>query len=160
MENPVDRNSILLMCESLEKKIVVLNQIREMNGKQKEILKNPRSSPDELEENLSRKGGLIVELERLDSGFSTLYEKVREELRINKDKYADEIAEMKELIRKITALSAAVEREEKENKELAAERFSDVRKMARRIRKNEKAVSSYYKTMSQSTDPGFMDQKN
>lgn len=160
MENPYDKNSILMMCESLEKKIDVLNQIREMNGKQKEILENPRSSPDELEENLSRKGGLIVELERLDSGFSTLYEKVREELMANTGRYADKVNEMKDLIRKITALSAAVEREEIDNKELAAKRFSDVRKMARRIRKNEKAVSSYYKTMSQNTDPGFMDQKN
>lgn len=160
MENPYDKNSILMMCESLEKKIDVLNQIREMNGKQKEILENPRSSPDELEENLSRKGGLIVELERLDSGFSTLYEKVREELMANTGRYADKVNEMKDLIRKITALSAAVEREEIDNKELAAKRFSDVRRMARHIRKNEKAVSSYYKTMSQNTDSGFMDQKN
>ena len=60
---------VRMLRESLEKKVGVLMQIREMNRRQKDILENAISTPEELDENIAKKQELIDRLDQLDSGF-------------------------------------------------------------------------------------------
>ena len=152
---------VRMLRESLEKKVGVLMQIQEMNRRQKDILENAISTPEELDENIAKKQELIDRLDQLDSGFQQMYERVRDLFRANPEEYKDEILKMKDLIREITDLSTRIQVEEKENKSLLEAKFSDIRHQAKEIRKNQKAVSSYYQSMARTNlvDPQFMDDK-
>lgn len=157
-----NKSFVIMLRESLEKKVSVLKSIVRMNEEQKEILLDPASAPEALEQNLSRKGGLIKELTELDSGFEQVYARVKEAFtKDGKEAYRDEIHKMQDLIRQITDLSTSIQAEEERNKDRAEKRFSTVRQQAERINKSQKAVSSYYQNMMKlnSVDPQFMDSK-
>ena len=119
---------VRMLRESLEKKVGVLMQIREMNRRQKDILENAISTPEELDENIAKKQELIDRLDQLDSGFQQMYERVRDLFRANPEEYKDEILKMKDLIREITDLSTRIQVEEKENKSLLEAKFVRIRK--------------------------------
>ena len=97
----------------------------------------------------------------LDEGFDNLYERVREEITGNKDKYKDQIQKFQELIRDITAASSSIQAEEKRNYELAQRKFSDVKKQIREVKSSQSAVQKYYKNMMKVNyiDAQFMDDK-
>ena len=123
---------VVMLRESLEKKADVLRVLTIRNKEQEAILKNPNSTPDDLEKNMNMKAELIERIVMLD------------------------------LIKKVTALTADVEASEYRNKEYAKTRFANIKKEAREIKKSSDVVSSYYKHMMSpqtTADPAFVDKK-
>ena len=79
-----------MMEESLNQKVEVLESIVKENEIQKQILEDDEHfDGDGFSATISRKGELIGRIETLNDGFETLYERVKEELDGNKDKYRD-----------------------------------------------------------------------
>ena len=159
-----DNNYVVILRESLEKKVRILNDLQELNMRQAEILEDPNSTPEEFEENVDAKEELINEITTLDEGFEQLFADVQSEVEAKREVYADEIQKMKELIREITSLGVRVQTQEKANYELAQTKFSDVRKQVKKVRHSQKAVNNYYRDVMSSTyyepyDPIFMDSK-
>ncbi len=156
-----DQGYVKMLRESLEKKIAILNNIESANEDQARILSDQMSTPDEFQENLEIKGRLIAEIDRIDSGFQELFNRVKEVFSTDKESYRDDIHAMQEMIRQITDLSTHIKLQEQDNKMLAEKKFADIRSAARDIKKNEKAVTSYYQNMMQlnNVDPQFMDRK-
>ncbi len=156
-----DRDYVIMLRESLEQKVHILQSIIIRNREQKNILNDPNATPDEFEANVNRKGELIDKLNALDDGFEQLYERVRLIFETDKRLYADEIHTMQDLIREITDLSAAIRKMEQENRRLAERKFSSIRSKAKEVRKSQAAVNSYYKSMMNSSyvDPQFVDRK-
>lgn len=152
---------VKMLRESLEKKVAILSNIESANEDQARILSDQMSTPDEFQENLDIKGRLISEIDRIDSGFQEMFERVREVLSMDKESYKDDILEMQNLIREITDRSTHIQLQEQENKMLAEKKFADIRSTARDIKKNERAVTSYYQNMMQlnNVNPQFMDRK-
>ncbi|MDY5703905.1 MAG: flagellar protein FliT [Lachnospiraceae bacterium] len=152
---------VKMLRESLEKKVAILSNIESANEDQARILSGQMSTPDEFQENLDIKGRLISEIDRIDSGFQEMFERVREVLSMDKESYKDDILEMQNLIREITDRSTHIQLQEQENKMLAEKKFAEVRAAARDIKKNEKVVTSYYQNMMQlnNVDPQFLDSK-
>lgn len=68
-----DSNYVVMLRESLEKKLEVLKEIQNANERQKEILMNPFSTPEELKETLDRKDELMNVIDALDTGFENVY---------------------------------------------------------------------------------------
>ncbi len=152
-----------MMEESLKQKIEVLESIEKENLIQKEILENTEHfDGDGFDAAIERKGELIRRIEKLNDGFDTLFERVKEELQNNKDKYRAKIATYQELIRKITDLSNAVETEERRNRDLARAYFRSSKDQINQNRKSNQAALDYYLTMNKSkiTPPQFYDSKN
>lgn len=149
-----------VLIEGLQKKIEVLDQIIVMNDKQKEILSSEEFDMDLLDGNLEEKGKLIDQLNSLDNGFTSVYDRVKEELPKHKDEYAKQIAVMKELISLITDKSVKIQSDEARNKAMADQIFSRSRREAGEVRRNSNMANNYYKNMSRiDTAPQFFDQQ-
>lgn len=153
---------VVMLRESLEKKADVLRVLNIRNKEQEAILKDPNSTPDDLEKNMNMKAELIERIVMLDDGFEQLFNRVKDIIEADRETYADEIRLMQDLIKKVTALTADVEASEYRNKEYAKTRFANIKKEAREIKKSSDVVSSYYRHMMSpqtTADPAFLDKK-
>lgn len=149
-----------LMIDSLNKKIHLLEKIQEVNVHQKQIVSDARFEMEELDDTVEEKGRYIDEINKLDDGFETLYERVREALQENKSQYSQQISVMQQLIQRVVELSASIEAEEKRIKAGVENQFSKVKQAVKETRKNSRAVSNYYKNMTKlDSEPQFMDKK-
>lgn len=152
---------IPIMIQGLKKKSQILDSIMQINQRQKEELENPSLDPDDFDKTFAEKAELIDALDTLDAGFQELYERVRNELNENKEKYQKEISQMQDYIRKLTEKSADIQAQEARNKELMQQKFTAVRKQAREVRKSQKIVNQYYRNMMKTNivEPQFTDKK-
>lgn len=158
MEN--NNSYIDLMIDSLNKKIHLLEKITEVNVRQKQIVSDEGFDLEELDATVEEKGQYIDEINKLDDGFETLYDRVKEALQENKAQYSRQIAAMQKLIQRIVELTTSIEADEKRIKANVDNQFSRVRQTVRETRKNSKAVSNYYKSMTKlDSEPQFMDKK-
>ena len=150
-----------IMIQSLQKKIKVLEEIRKINILQKTLLEDEGSDADEFDQTIESKATLIQQMSQLDSGFDKLFDRVKEELSVNKDAYADKIKLMQSLIRAVTDLSMELQAQESRNKDLMTRKFVSIKERAKIVRTNTKAASQYYQNMMQLNvvEPQFMDNK-
>ena len=82
---------VVMLRESLEKKADVLRVLLIRNKEQEAILKDPNSTPDDLEKNMNMKSELIDRIVMLDDGFEQLFNRVKHILDEDRATYADEI---------------------------------------------------------------------
>ena len=82
---------VVMLRESLEKKADILRVLTIRNKEQEAILKNPNSTPDDLEKNMNMKAELIERIVMLDDGFEQLFNRVKGILEDDRDTYAEEI---------------------------------------------------------------------
>lgn len=156
-----DKEYIAVLRQSLEKKVQILDFIIEKNKEQRLLFTDDTLPPERLEENIKEKGDLIDQLNKLDDGFETVYNRVREVLADGKEAYQEDIKRMQELIREVTDKSATIQAQEQRNHELAVQKFSTIKKEIRKARTTSQVASKYYKSMSNMNvvDAKFLDQK-
>ena len=130
-------NQLTILSESLDKKLEVLQKIREYNKRQEEIF-----SAEKVDMSL------IDEVVRLDEGFEILYEKLAKELEGNRERYASQIKELQAKVAKVTELGVSVQAQEARNKKLVENYFARERAGIGQRRKNAKSAFDYYKSMS------------
>ena len=154
-------NYLLIMIQSLKKKIQVLNCIIDANDRQKNGLEDPNLDPDDFDKIVEEKSKYIEQLDLLDSGFDKLFARVREELDTKRAAYVGEIKEMQTLIQRITEKSNRIQVQEARNKDLMTQKFSKIHKQVRDVRVSQQAVNQYYQNMKKINfiDPQFMDNK-
>lgn len=142
-----------ILSESLDKKIKVLNEIQKYNLIQENAFKEKRVSLDDFDKAVSEKEKLIDSLILLDEGFETMYERLSEELKVNKDNYADKIKILQEKIKIVSELSVAIQAQESRNKALVGKFFKRSREEIGNNRRSSKAAFDYYKSMSGANYP-------
>lgn len=135
-----------LLEESLIKKIGVLDKIEAFNLKQRELFVNTDEAPDfeKFDSYIEEKDKLIEELNVLDNGFETMYERVADTLKENKSENADMIRRLQELIREITDKSSSLQSQERANKELMEDFFQSARDKIGKNRTSLNAAYSYF----------------
>ena len=154
-------NYLLIMIQSLKKKIQVLDCIIDANDRQKIGLEDPALDPDDFDKIVEEKSKYIEHLDLLDQGFDKLFARVKEEVNANREAYKAEIKEMQTLIASITEKSNKIQVQEARNKDLMTQKFTKVHKQARDVRASQQAVNQYYQNMKKINfiDPQFMDNK-
>lgn len=157
----MEHNYIIILAESLEKKIKVLDEISAENLSQRELLKSENFDMEAFEASVDRKSELIEQVGFLDEGFETMYERVREALNTEKQSYREEIATLKKLISAVTEKSVIIQKQEQENRTLAEAQFSREKKKVQQIKNSRQVTSQYYKNMAKLNyvEPQFMDKK-
>ena len=157
----MDKKSYVdMMIDSLKKKIVLLEKISEFNDMQKQAVVADNFDADDFDGLVEEKNKLILEINKLDDGFETIYDRIKEDLQQNKAAYAGEIQIMQECIGRIVGLTSSIEAEEKRIRAEVEKQFSKLKQNIKETRKNSAAVSSYYKSMTKvDTEPQFMDRK-
>lgn len=150
-----------ILAESLKKKLAVLEKIEAENKSQEEMLKEEAFPYDQFDSTVDKKGELIEELNALDEGFETLYERIRKELLGNREAYAEQIQMLQKLVAQVTEKSVSVQAQEARNKRLVESAFAKEKSIIRSGRKNSKAAYDYYKNMSKGNVvmPQYMDKK-
>lgn len=148
-----------IMIQSLEKKIQVLDRIILLDKIQKEQLEDEGLTTEDFDNVVEEKSELIEQLNQLDSGFEKLFQRVKEELDVNREPYKEQIRKMQEMIRSITDKSVEIQAQEARNKELMMNKFTRIKQRSKVAHTNYRAASQYYKNMMQSNvvDPQFMD---
>ncbi len=154
-------NSLTILSESLDKKLEILQKVQEYNKQQEKAFSEETIGLDDFDAAIGEKGKLIDEINRLDAGFETLYEKLADELKNNRERYAAQIRELQQKVAAVTDLSVTVQAQEARNKQLVEQYFAKRRAGIKEGRTSSKAAYNYYKNMSNANavPPQFMDSK-
>ena len=158
MENT--QNYLLILEESLNKKIIFLDELSKLTNLQKDIVSAEEFDDEAFSKNLEQKDAIIKELEKLDRGFQILYDNIKSQIENNRETYASEIKRLQELIKAVLDKSTNLQVMESRNKDLVKSRFASLRKEVRQLKKSRELATSYYKTMNNiSSEPYFLDKK-
>ena len=116
---------------------------------------------DAFEASIDEQNAMIKELDKLDSGFESFYERVREDITAHKEQYHNEIVYMKELIQKTTDKVVAINAGNARNKTLAERQFQEEKKKIRQSVSKTKVARNYYNSMNNLNQvaPQFYDNK-
>ena len=154
-------NYLQIMTESLEKKLEVLDKIYEINKRQLAASTKRPFDAEAYDAIMDEKGGLIDELNRLDDGFTSTYELVREEVQGNPDKYREKVHRMQDLVREAVDKGVSIEAQEQRNKASMEAALTAKRQEIKERRVTANAASKYYSAVSKlnTVDPQLMDSK-
>ena len=155
-------NYLEMMADSLARKIAILENMEQINMEQKHLFEQGDAMDDDaFDASVNRKGELIDEIDRLNDGFTALFEKVKAEIGNNKAKYATQIKGIQEQIRRVTELSNSVQAQETRNKAIADRYFNEARAKLLEGKRTSGTAMKYYQTMSKSANiqPQFFDNK-
>lgn len=154
-------NYLQIMIESLEKKLEVLDKIHEVNKRQFEVSTKRPFDVEAYDAVMDEKGELIDEINRLDDGFTSTYELVRDEVQSNPEKYKSKVLQMQELVREAVDKGVSIEAQEKRNKASMETALSTKRREIRERKVSANAATKYYSAVSRlnNVDPQLMDSK-
>ena len=157
----MDRSGAQILLQSLEKKNELLDHMIRQNAVQEEILKREEFDMDAFDEAIDKQSGYVEQLERLDRGFESVYDRVRDELMENRERYRDEITRMKEQIQQITDKIVTLNAGNMRNKMLAENQFKKKRQEIGTGASKSRVAKNYYNSMNNLNyvSPQFYDNK-
>lgn len=144
-------NYLTVLEDSLIKKNRILDSIQEANRLQSELLKAEKLDMEKFDVYVEQKDTYIRELEKLDEGFSTLYEHISEELAQNRGMYAEQIKRLQKLISEVTEKSVSIQAQENRNRDMVAAHFQNERKALGQSRRSSKVALGYYQNLSKAS---------
>lgn len=150
-----------ILIESLEKKIIVLDQIIELDKQQAEISAHQPMDMEAYDGVVEAKDKLVDEINKLDDGFSSTYELIGDEVKNHPQQYREQVQKLQELIRDAVDKGVTIEAQEKRNKAALEAVFRMKRQEIRQMKVSTSAATKYYKSMSRinNIDPQLMDKK-
>ena len=150
-----------ILIESLEKKIIVLDQIIDMDKRQAEISAHQPMDMEAYDEVVEEKDKLVDEINRLDDGFSSTYELIGDEVKNHPQQYREQVLKLQELIRAAVDRGVTIEAQEKRNRAALENVFRMKRQEIKKLKTSASAATRYYKSMSRinDIDPQLMDKK-
>ena len=149
------------LIRSMEDKKEVLLKLTESTKKQKAAMEEENPDWIAFDKMLDEKGALIDRLAELDDGFNAAFERIKDELLADKDKYKPEIMKLKEQIAEVTELGTSLSALENRNKDLVERRINERRRDVKKSRYTASAAGKYYSAMNRLNfiDPQLMDKK-
>lgn len=155
------KNYLMILQESLQKKIELLQAVESKSKEQSEIFAAGEMTLPVLDKLMDDKAQYIKEIEKLDDGFDSLYQKIKAELVSHKDSYRSEIASIQTLIGRVTELSASIQTIETRNKQLVENKFREEHQEIKKQRASSEVTMNYYNNMNKvnMVAPQFMDEK-
>ena len=150
-----------ILKDSLEKKLVILTKIEKKSLEQSEMLKEPDVDLYSIDLNMDDKVKLIDEINQLDEGFDSLYDRIKNELVNEKDNYRKEIKSIQELIAKVTEKSSVIQAIEARNKSQIDVLLADRKKEIQSKKSAMSVARDYYQNMNKvkNVTPQFLDKK-
>lgn len=139
---------VTILRESLERKKKYLLEILEYTKAQEKVAHQEKFDEEAFSELVDKKEVLINNINEIDKGFTSVYDRVRTEVLENKDQYSDELKLMQGLIRECVDLGMKIESLEEKNRSAIEQLFSNSHKNARKVKRSKKVANKYYKSMS------------
>ena len=157
----MDQSGAQILLQSLEKKNALLDRMIQQTGVQEDILKQEEFDMDAFDAAIDLQDSYVEQLEKLDQGFESVYDRVREELIENKERYRSEIMRMKEQIQQITDKIVTLNAGNMRNKMLAENQFKKKRQEIGSGASKNRVAKNYYNNMNKLNyvSPQFYDNK-
>lgn len=154
-------NELQLLKEALQKKEKVLQQILDKSKMQLELAGAESLDTEKFDGLVDDKTELLAEMEKLDEGFDSTYQHIRDELPEKKEQYKTEIAVLQKLIKNTVDLGAQIHATEARTKDKLSVALVKSRRELSQKKTSMKAVSDYYKTSNnlKYVDSYFLDKK-
>ncbi|MBQ7954129.1 MAG: flagellar export chaperone FlgN [Lachnospiraceae bacterium] len=152
---------LTILAESLKKKLSVMDEIIRLSKMQKDILTAESIDFEEFDRCVDDKDICIEQLRKLDDGFEIVYDRVEQELKDNKQKYAAWIKESQALISMVIEKSVEIQALEARNKQMIEESVKRERRNLGQGKRSVEVARNYYRNMSYTNvmPPQFLDQK-
>lgn len=152
---------IRMMIDVLEKKEVHLNNLLNLTKEQEKLLKEEEFNESEFALLVEKKNGNLRKLEETDSGFQSLYNRVAEEMKENKEQYKEQILTMQKLISDVTDLGVKLTALENKNRTALEAKLRGKKQNIRQFKVSRQTADKYYKNMigMQTGASYFMDKK-
>ena len=158
----ITQTYLSVLVDTLQKKKDVLEIISNLTEQQKQILQNDNFEEEEFQKTIDQKEKYLKELEKLDSGFEQVYERVALVLKHNKEMYQEKIQIAQQLIREVMDLSVGIRALEEQNKERFFYCLLNKRGKIKSFKTGNKVAINYYKNMPNMHQVGqsyFLDKK-
>lgn len=150
-----------MLQDSLRKKLDILNRIMRYQKEESDMLRAENMEMDAFDRSINEKVVLAESIDSLDDGFEQVYDRIREEMIKNKQKYAKAIRAMQDMIAEISEKNVLIQAEENRLR-LEVDNFAKRESaLLRQRRDNGRAARSYYNNMKKLNYVGsqFMDKK-
>lgn len=149
------------LIDGLNQKITILDELTEFTEKQQRIVGETSIDWDAFDKTIDEKDVLIQKLAVIDEGFQSVYNRVKDEVVANKDKYKEYILILKQQVQLVTEKSTSLMALEQRTKAKVSSGFGTQRQQIRTNKESSKVASSYYNTMNRMNyiDPQLMDWK-
>lgn len=150
-----------IMLESLQRKKKYLEKILQLTKKQEELAKAKKFDEDAFGEIIDKKEILINNVNEIDKGFTSVYERVRTEILEDKEIYATELKNMQLLVKQCVELGMEIEVLEERNRAALEQVFSVGFKGIKQVKQSKQVANKYYQSMSNGNvnDSIFYDRK-
>lgn len=149
------------LIEGLNQKIDILDKLTEFTEEQQRIVGESTIDWDSFDKTIDNKDDLIQKLSQIDEGFQAVYDRIKDEVSSNKDKYKDYILILKQKVQLVTEKSMSLMALEQRTKAKVTSGFGIQRQQIRVGKESSKVASSYYNNMNRMNfiDPQLMDWK-
>lgn len=150
-----------IMIDGLSQKIVILDKIIEYSELQQKLVEKNPVDWDAFDKTIEDKAVLIEKINQIDDGFTSVFERIKDEVNDNKDQYKDYIQKLQNNIKLTTEKSTALIALEERTRAKVTTVFSDEKAKLRQNKATNSAANNYYKNMSKINyiDSQLMDQK-
>lgn len=138
---------IQIMIDSLKKKTEIMDQLLILNEKQSDIIK-ANAGLDEFDAIVDQKSALINIINKLDTGFQAVYDRVKPDLTGLPELHKEEIRTIQQLIKELTDKTVKMEASEQRNKQAVEQYFAISKRKIHETKKSVNAASNYYKNMT------------
>lgn len=139
---------VKIMQESLLRKRNYLDEILALTKEQEKLAHDKKFDEDAFSELIDKKEILINNINEIDKGFTSVYERVRAEVLEDKELYSTELKAMQESIRECVDLGMQIEVLEERNRAALEQVFAIGFKGIKQVKQSKQAANKYYKSMS------------
>lgn len=139
---------VTIMQESLLRKKKYLEQVLSLTEEQERVAKEKKFDERVFGDIIDNKDVLINNINEIDKGFTSVYDRVRAEVLANQDLYHDELVEMQKLIKECVDLGMRIEVLEERNRATLEQVFAVGFKGIKQVKQSKQVVNKYYKSMS------------
>ena len=137
-----------IMRESLERKQRYLTEIWKLTNEQSVIATAEKFDEEQFSELVEKKDVLIDNLNEIDKGFSSVYDRVRIEIQRDPVVYRDELLAIQNLIRTCVDLGMQIEDVEERNRAVMEQVFSAKFQGVRQKKLSKTVANKFYQSMA------------
>ena len=137
-----------IMQESLTRKKTYLSEILALTKEQENLARAKKFDENAFGDTIDKKEILINNVNEIDKGFTSVYERVRTEVHDNKELYQNELKSMQGLIKECVDLGMQIEVLEERNRATLEQVFSVGFKGIKQMKQSKQAANKYYQSMS------------
>ena len=149
------------LIDGLRQKEEILDKLTEDTEKQFRIVSDEKIDWEAFDSIIDDKASLIDKLNVIDEGFQAVFDRIKDEVKANQEKYRDHIAQLQYGIQCVTEKSTSLMALEERTRAKVSSTFGRERKQIVQTRSKNRVANSYYNNMNRMNyiDPQLMDKK-